>query len=135
VHTLAELRTVWARPWLDDPEADRRALEAALHDGADDLSIPDLIEAARAWAAAVEPRFLPPLAKWLAGRGWLKPPPAKRGRGNSKIGESPRRTQPSMTEIAIAFGAFEAKREAESRRRYDEFSAEYDEKERMRATS
>jgi hypothetical protein len=35
-------------------------------------------------AAADAPRFLPTLAKWLAGRGWEKPPPqgkAARGKG------------------------------------------------------
>ncbi len=71
----AELRADWQRrPWPDDIEADRAAFEVACQEVAPEV----IIEAGRAWAAAVEARFLPSLAKWLAGRGWEKPPPKKR---------------------------------------------------------
>ena len=40
-----------------------------------------ILTAARAWVAAADaPRFLPPLTKWLAARGWEKDPPKKPGR-------------------------------------------------------
>ena len=46
-----------------------------LHDVGPDA----ILAAAKAWvAAADEPRFIPGLPKWLANRGWEKPPPSKR---------------------------------------------------------
>jgi biotin operon repressor len=74
---LRSLRAIWPRPWLDDPDAERRA-----YAGARQGTPADEIQAgARAWVAAADaPRYLPPLAKWLAARGWEKLPPAKRAR-------------------------------------------------------
>jgi hypothetical protein len=70
-----DLRTVWARPWPDDERADREAFTLACREVAPE----DIIEAARTWVAAADaPRFLPTLAKWLAGRGWEKPPPQRK---------------------------------------------------------
>jgi hypothetical protein len=75
------LQAAWPRPWLDDVEVDRAAFEWACREVVPAI----IIAAAAAWGQAVEPRFLPPLAKWLAGRGWQKPPPqqAKRARSNA----------------------------------------------------
>ncbi len=68
-----ELRTVWQRPWPDDARADRQAFELAC----EEVTPGEIVEAATAWAEAVEARFLPSLAKWLAGRGWEKTPPRR----------------------------------------------------------
>ncbi len=82
--SYAELRSVWARPWADDPDADRRAWEGALRDGAVPAAI---IEAARAWVAAADaPQFLPKLATWLGAESYRKPPPPKRVRGPGRNG-------------------------------------------------
>jgi DNA-binding transcriptional regulator YhcF (GntR family) len=92
-----ELRAIWARPWADDDAADRRAFEVACREVAPE----DIIEAAAAWVAAADaPRFLPPLAKWLAARGWEKPPPTKaRASGN---GTRPRYgRKPNLAEIGL----------------------------------
>jgi hypothetical protein len=71
---FTELRAVWARPWPDDDAADRRAFAQACAQGA----TPDaIIAGAHPWVGAVEPRFLPQLARWLANRGWEKPPPQR----------------------------------------------------------
>jgi hypothetical protein len=73
-----ELRTIWARPWIEDEDADRRAFEVACRQASPD----EIIEAARIRVAAADhPRFLPSLAKWLTD--WRKaPPPPKRARRN-----------------------------------------------------
>jgi hypothetical protein len=70
----AELRQVWTRPWPDDAADDRRAFEAACRRADPE----DILDGARAWTAVVEPRFLPVLAKWLAGDSWTKPPPQRK---------------------------------------------------------
>jgi hypothetical protein len=78
-----ELRAIWARPWADDVAADQRAFEMACRRSRPD----DIIAAAVAWVAAADARrFLPPLARWLANRGWEKPPPmkARRSHGNGR---------------------------------------------------
>jgi hypothetical protein len=80
---FGELREIWRRPWPDDDAADLRAFEAACREVTPD----EIIEAAAAWVAAADaPRFLPPLSKWLANRGWEKPPPmkARRSHGNGR---------------------------------------------------
>jgi hypothetical protein len=75
---FAELAEIWARPWADDEAVDRMAFAKALREGADPAEI---VEAAKCWvAAADEPRFLQPLAKWLNARRWLKVPPTRRRR-------------------------------------------------------
>lgn len=71
-----ELRTIWARPWADDVAADRRAFAlACLHADPDDI-----LDGARVWAAAVAPRFLPSLEKWLGAKRWEVEPPRRRCR-------------------------------------------------------
>jgi len=93
-----ELRAIWARPWADDDAADRRAFEAACREVAPD----DIIEAAQTWVAAFEAgdgvRFLPPLARWLAARGWEKPPPQRKASAHN--GARPRYgRKPNVAEI------------------------------------
>lgn len=69
------LRTVWQRPWCDDPAEARRAFMVACRD----CDPADILDGARDWVAAADaPRFLPPLAKWLSARGWEKPSPMRR---------------------------------------------------------
>lgn len=91
---LAELQALWSvRPWPDTAEDDaaaRKAFAVACRDADPD----EIIAGAHAWvtAAADEPRFLPKLAKWLTGRSWAKPPPARRKQ---------RGKNPSLTETAL----------------------------------
>jgi hypothetical protein len=88
------LRAVWARPWPDDERLDREAFAIACEEVAPE----DIIEAARAWVAAADaPRFLPPLAKWLNGRGWEKPPPQRKAaRGGGRRNGPPRYGKPDL---------------------------------------
>jgi hypothetical protein len=73
----AELRAIWARPWIENEAANRRAYAVACRKA--DPS--DIADAARAWVeAADDPRYLPPLANWLDGCGWEKAPPQRRAR-------------------------------------------------------
>jgi hypothetical protein len=96
------LRAIWARPWADDDSADRRAFELACQQVAPD----DIIAAAQAWVAAADnPRFLPSLAKWLANRGWEKPPPKRgRARGNGKAPHP--YAKPDMFKIVLEAGGY-----------------------------
>jgi len=69
-----ELRAVWKRPWPEDDAADRRAFEEACRHA----SFEAILSGARTWfAAADDARYLPPLARWLAGACWEKPPPKR----------------------------------------------------------
>jgi hypothetical protein len=79
----AALRDVWTRPWADDQQADRTAFEKACKVAAPE----DILAGAKEWAATVEARYLPSLAKWLTARSWEKPPPKrpKKQRGNGKV--------------------------------------------------
>jgi hypothetical protein len=99
---FSDLRAIWARPWADDDSADRRAFELACQEVAPD----DIIAAAQAWVAAADnPRFLPSLAKWLANRGWEKPPPKRgRARGNGKA-QHPY-GKPDMFKICLEAGGY-----------------------------
>jgi hypothetical protein len=79
-----DLRAAWPRPWADDDAVDRSAFEQATRHA----SVEDIIAGAAPWAAAMEPRYLPSLAKWLGAKGWQKPPPDKpkpKQRGNGKV--------------------------------------------------
>lgn len=78
--TFENLQAIWQRPWPDNEHAGRQAFDAARQD----VAPADIVEAAKTWVAAVEPRYLPSLAKWLAGRGWEKPPPQKASRKPKK---------------------------------------------------
>jgi len=75
------LRAVWTRGWAGDdaPKAVASARQAFV-EACRESDADTIIEAARAHVAAADaPRFLQPLAKWLAARGWEKPPPTKKG--------------------------------------------------------
>jgi hypothetical protein len=75
-----ELRALWQRPWLETPQEVGVAfglLVKAMRDGIDAETI---VDSAQTWVAAVEPRFLSPLGKWLAARGWESVPPTKKKR-------------------------------------------------------
>jgi hypothetical protein len=79
-----DLRAAWPRPWADDEAADRRAFEQAQRHA----SVENILAGAVPWVAAMEARYLPALAKWLAVKGWEKPPPKKpkaKPRGNGKV--------------------------------------------------
>jgi hypothetical protein len=98
--TYSELRAIWAvRPWLDDPDADRRALEAAIRRGANPCEI---LDAARATVAAADhPRFLPALPKWLDREGYRKPPPAKRSRASGSKSSRPPWRKPDACKTVL----------------------------------
>jgi hypothetical protein len=64
---FAELRAVYDRGHLDDPEADLRAYARAIARGADHDEI--MASARLTVAAADAPRFLKPLWKWLDREG------------------------------------------------------------------
>ena len=114
--SFAALRAVWTRPWADDDAADRRAFAQACRTA----SPKDIIDAAAAFVAAADaPRFLPPLARWLANRGWEKPPPTKPKLKRSHNGarhngaRHPRR-KADITEIGFALAREYAAERAES---------------------
>jgi hypothetical protein len=90
-----ELRSVWKRPWLDDEQVTHRALEVAQQQASDD----DIMAGAIAWTQAVEPRFLPPLARWLAVQGWQKKPPA-----NAAHGRASRRNRGKVSIARVMLG-------------------------------
>jgi hypothetical protein len=94
--THGELRSIWKRPWLDDEETTNRALEVARQQASED----DIMAGAIAWTQAVEPRFLPPLARWLAMEGWQKKPPAKAAHGRA-----PRRNGGKVSIARVMMGA------------------------------
>src|SRR5262249_598809 len=99
---FGELREIWRRPWPDDDAADQRAFERACREAAPD----EIIEAAVQWVAAADaPRFLPPLARWLANRGWEKPPPtkARRAHGNGRRNDGLPRTNGDKVDLAKVF--------------------------------
>ena len=94
---FAALRAIWARPWADDGAADRRAFAQACREAEPD----DIMEGAKAWVAAFAAgdglRYLPLLTKWLASRGWEKPPPTKPKGGNGAHRHAGRK--PDLAEI------------------------------------
>jgi hypothetical protein len=76
---FAELAAIWQRGWLDDDEQEARK---AFTEACREADPEEIITGARAWVAAADaPRYLKPLPKWLAARGWEKAPPKKRERG------------------------------------------------------
>ncbi|MBR0787393.1 helix-turn-helix domain-containing protein [Bradyrhizobium iriomotense] len=77
---FAELLAIWQRPWGDDDTDACLAFALVCRDAHPD----DIIASARAWvAAADDPRFLKPLAKWLTKGLWRKPPPQRRPTRNA----------------------------------------------------
>src|SRR5260370_5024017 len=71
-----DLRAAWPRPWVDDDAVDRSAFEQARRHA----SVEDIIAGAAPWAAAMEARYLPALAKWLGARRSGRAP-AKKTKG------------------------------------------------------
>lgn len=86
-NAFAQLTAIWQRGWLDDDDeraAHKKFAEACQHDEPEKI-----LAGARAWVAAADaPRFLKPLSKWLAARGWEKSPPAKRHHQKHNHGRS-----------------------------------------------
>jgi hypothetical protein len=107
---FAELQAIWQRPWPDDEAAGRRAFAKACA-----MAEPDtIIAAAAAWVAAADaPRYLPPLAKWLDGKAWEKPPPTrKRTQGQLSLGPAGKqfqRRKQDLTALCLAHGSGELK--------------------------
>jgi hypothetical protein len=90
---FSELWAIWRRPWLADeatkPEAQHAFIEACNHPDPEVRADPvEIIERARNWVIDFpdDPRFLPKLSTWLAGRGWeTEPPPPRHRRRDRKI--------------------------------------------------
>jgi hypothetical protein len=96
---FSELRAIWARPWTDDVDADRWAFAQACQEVAPE----DIMAAAAAFVAAADaPRFLPPLARWLANRGWEKQPPTKAKRGANGARRHGRKPDPIDIALDLA---------------------------------
>ena len=86
--SFSELRQVWKRPWVDTDDADAMKLYL---DAIREAEPEAILTAARAWVAAADaPRFLPPLTKWLAARGWEKIPQETRAVGATAAGPASR---------------------------------------------
>jgi hypothetical protein len=105
--SFGELRAIWQRGWPADdaPEAVAAAGQAFAQACSEDVAPEDIIEAARAHIAAADaPRFLPPLEKWLASRGWEKPPPKKRRAANGHRGNG--NAKPDMFKIVLEAGGY-----------------------------
>jgi hypothetical protein len=101
------LRAIWQRGWPSDdaPETVARTGQAFAQ-ACRDADAEDIIAAAQTWVAAADaPRFLPPLAKWLASRGWEKPPP-KRGRAQRGNGKHNPYAKPDMFKICLEAGGY-----------------------------
>lgn len=95
---FAQLRAAWIRPWADND--DRQALELYAI-ACQEVGPQAILEAAQAWVAAADaPRFLQPLSKWLAGRGWEKPPPQKKR--TTRHGMNGHYRRPSLGERMLA---------------------------------
>lgn len=94
VDWFPELLAVWQRPWGDDAAAAHRAFAMACREAEPD----EIIAAARAWVSAVEPRFLKPLAEWLAKGLWQNQPPHRKPtRNGGKV---------SLSAIALEIGGW-----------------------------
>ncbi|MEI9922583.1 MAG: hypothetical protein WDN50_02450 [Bradyrhizobium sp.] len=79
---FAELLSIWQRPWGEDDTDACLAFALVCRDADPD----DIIASAPPRVAAVEPRFLKPLTKWL-GRGlWKNQPPAAEAEARQRQG-------------------------------------------------
>jgi len=56
----------------------------------------DILDSARRWVAAREPRFLPKLEEWLANGAWRNDPPVRQANGHHK---------PSAAQVAAELAA------------------------------
>jgi len=74
---------IWddANPDGTDEEIGLKAFNRAIGKGAEPHLI---IEGARQWVDALEPRYLPALERWLARRAWRKPPAVRKANGHHK---------------------------------------------------
>jgi Helix-turn-helix domain len=119
-----DLLALWRRGHAcdDTPKAiamARQAYERACKDAEPD----EIIEGARAWIAAADaPRYLPALPRWLAARGWEKPPPTKASRayGGAPRGNGARQygRKPSLAAIGMRLAAeYAAERRERERER------------------
>ena len=108
---FCELRRLWVRPWVDADDDQAAKLYAKARA---EVGPTVVLKAAEAWVAAGDaPRFLPTLSKWLAGRGWEKPPPAKKPRTATKRGKGQRYSgynggKPDMARMMLALVGEEA---------------------------
>jgi hypothetical protein len=105
---LRELRALWDRGWASDDTPKATAIARALFAKAcrEGVDTADILEGARTWVAAADaPRYLPPLAKWLAARGWETPPPTKRQRANGH-GNGRRRDKDDPMRDALLMGGY-----------------------------
>jgi hypothetical protein len=113
---FAELRALWRRGHpADDTDkavaAARAAYAKALAEGA---LAEQIFESAKQWVAAADaPRFLPALPTWLAGQGYLKPPPQKKparevARGNGGHRNYRNGGKPDMARMMLALVEGEA---------------------------
>jgi DNA-binding transcriptional ArsR family regulator len=99
-----ELRQIWVRPW---PDADDReawlAYDQAVGGGVRQGII---LATAKAWVEAADaPRFLPSLAKWLACKGWEKPPPSRDRARQERPAHAPRSgVKVNMAAVIMAQG-------------------------------
>ena len=100
--SFAALRALWARGWPVDDSPKAIAVQRAAFAKACTVAEPEeILAGARVHVAAADaPRFLPPLAEWLAGRGWEKPPPTKPKRSHNGA-RHPRR-KADIVEIGLA---------------------------------
>jgi hypothetical protein len=103
-----ELRTIWVRPHPEDQRADRRAFDEACREVAPEI----MVAAAPAWVAAYEPRYLPPLWKWIIDRGYEKDPPVKcakhtkRSRSKSRPVNGRSNAKPDMMAVMCEIGGW-----------------------------
>jgi Helix-turn-helix domain len=107
-----ELVESWQRGWASDNTAKTQAITRNAFAAACMRTAPDAILAgARRWIAAADaPRYLPPLAQWLAARGWEHPPPARARRGPG----GGRRNRPRKPDMLAEFYEIARQKAAEA---------------------
>jgi hypothetical protein len=99
-----ELRQIWVRPWPDADDCEAwLAYDQAVGGGVRQGII---LAAAKAWVEAADaPRFLPSLAKWLACKGWEKPPPSRDRARQERPAHAPRSgVKVNMAAVIMAQG-------------------------------
>ena len=70
-----ELRQLWQRPYGTNEVKALAAFNRVTGDG--EVTLADILDSARRWVAAREPRFLPKLEEWLANGAWQNDPPTQ----------------------------------------------------------
>ena len=85
-----ELRQLWQRPYGTNEAKALAAFNRVTGNG--EVTPADILESARRWVAAIEPRFLPKLEQWLDDEAWRNDPPIRQGNG--------RQHKPSAAEVA-----------------------------------